>query len=102
MVDCEMHDLLHDLAKSVAGTSCLMLEGGRKVIIPTGTRHLSIICNETENLKGISDSKLRSFLLLFARRKIAKVSGNLILSIKSLRALEAVKINWCIETFKVP
>jgi structure-specific endonuclease subunit SLX1 len=88
MVDCEMHDLLHDLAKSVAGTSCLMLEGGRKVIIPTGTRHLSIICNETENLKGVSDSKLRSFLLLFARRKIARVSGNLILSIKSLRALD--------------
>ncbi|GMN53678.1 hypothetical protein TIFTF001_022815 [Ficus carica] len=84
-----MHHLLHDLATFVAANSCLMLEVSQQEIIPLEIRHLSVICNEADHLKNIRcASKLRSFIFLFGRRKIAKVSNKMILSMKSLRSLD--------------
>ncbi|KAL5543638.1 hypothetical protein UlMin_007422 [Ulmus minor] len=89
IVEFEMHHLLHDLAKSVSGSSCSMLEVSKKAIIPSETRHLSVLSNDAESLKGMwCSSKLRSFLLLFGRQKIAKVSRKLILRMKCLRSLD--------------
>ncbi|KAJ4711542.1 Disease resistance protein [Melia azedarach] len=87
IVACEMHNLLHDLAQSVATTSCLTMEVGKQCV-PTGTRHLSVVCTETKILGGSRNaSKLRSFILLHGKIKIIKVSSSLILSFKSLRSL---------------
>nr|XP_048322648.1 putative disease resistance protein RGA3 [Ziziphus jujuba var. spinosa] len=89
IVECEMHHLLHDLAKSVAGNACLMLGVCQQPIIPSDTRHLSVLCNETKKMKFIRDNlKLRSLLLLFGQQKIAKVPHNLIMRMKCLRALD--------------
>ncbi|XP_015881560.4 putative disease resistance protein RGA4 [Ziziphus jujuba] len=89
IVECEMHHLLHDLAKSVAGNACLMLDVCQQPIIPSDTRHLSVLCNETKKMKFIRDNlKLRSLLLLFGQQKIAKVPHNLIMRMKCLRALD--------------
>lgn len=91
IVECQMHDLIHDLAKTVAGIDCLTVEIGKEVDIPMGARHLSLICNETapKALRTLKNAKkLRSFLLLNGWRKLSIVTKSFFLSLKSVRALD--------------
>lgn len=88
IVEVEMHHLLHDLANSVAANSCLMLEVSKQEISPSETRHLSVICNKSKHLSIRCASKLRSFLLLSVRQKLAKVSNKMLLHMKSCKRLK--------------
>ncbi|XP_060217434.1 putative disease resistance protein RGA3 isoform X2 [Lycium barbarum] len=91
IVECDMHDLVHDLAKSVGGVDCLTIEFGKEVIIPVATRHLSMFGNEmVPKEPGMlkSAQKLRSFLLLDGQRNVTKLSKSFFLSFKSIRALD--------------
>ncbi|CAN4080608.1 unnamed protein product [Withania somnifera] len=91
IVECDMHDLVHDLAKSVGGIDCLTTEFGKEVIIPVATRHLSVFGNEmVPKKRGMlkNAQKLRSFLLLDGQRYITKLSKSFFLSFKSIRALD--------------
>ncbi|KAH0730845.1 hypothetical protein KY285_003911 [Solanum tuberosum] len=91
IVECDMHDLVHDLAKSVGGVDCLTTEFGKEVIIPVATRHLSMFGNEVvPKNPGIlkSAQNLRSFLLLDGQRNITKLSKSFFLSFRSIRALD--------------
>nr|GMC84637.1 putative disease resistance protein RGA3 [Ipomoea batatas] len=91
IVECQMHDLIHDLAKTVAGIDCLTIEIGKEISIPMGARHLSLICNETapKALRALKNAKkLRSFLLLNGWRKLSMVTKSFFLSLKSVRALD--------------
>ncbi|XVE68322.1 hypothetical protein DITRI_Ditri09bG0058400 [Diplodiscus trichospermus] len=62
-----MHDLINDLAQSVAGEICFRIEGDKK--ISKHTRHLSYIAGEYDGIKkflGISEAQhLRTFLPLW-------------------------------------
>ncbi|XP_009602382.1 putative disease resistance protein RGA3 [Nicotiana tomentosiformis] len=91
IVDCDMHDLVHDLSKSVGGVDCLTTEFGKEVIIPAATRHLSMLGSEMVPKKlGMlrSAQKLRSFLLLDGQRNITKLSKRFFSSFKSVRVLD--------------
>ncbi|WRX11844.1 hypothetical protein QQP08_004331 [Theobroma cacao] len=59
-----MHDLIHDLAQSIAGEICFRIEGDKK--ISKQARHLSYIangCDGIKKFKGIWEAKhLRTFL----------------------------------------
>ncbi|KAL3348407.1 hypothetical protein AABB24_021859 [Solanum stoloniferum] len=91
IVECDMHDLVHDLAKSVGGVDCLTTEFGKEVIIPVATRHLSMFGNEVvpKNPGMLKNAqKLRSFLLLDGQRNITKLSKSFFLSFRSIRALD--------------
>ncbi|XP_049409093.1 putative disease resistance protein RGA3 [Solanum stenotomum] len=91
IVECDMHDLVHDLAKSVGGVDCLTTEFGKEVIIPVATRHLLMFGNEVvPKNPGMlkSAQNLRSFLLLDGQRNITKLSKSFFLSFRSIRALD--------------
>ncbi|XP_037475262.1 putative disease resistance protein RGA1 [Triticum dicoccoides] len=60
-----MHDLLHDLAKSVAAEDCFHIEDGMKCDIPSTVRHLSVT---EKSLVGLTSfSGLEELLTLFIR-----------------------------------
>ncbi|XP_042486550.1 putative disease resistance protein RGA3 [Macadamia integrifolia] len=42
VVNCKMHDLVHDLACSILGKECLTLKTGEEIIVPKEIRHLSL------------------------------------------------------------
>lgn len=91
IVECDMHDLVHDLAKSVGGVDCFTAELGEEVIIPVATRHLSMFGNEVvpKNPSMLkSAQKLRSIFLLDGQRHITKLSESFFLSFRSIRALD--------------
>ncbi|KAL9328445.1 hypothetical protein ACSQ67_003448 [Phaseolus vulgaris] len=40
---CKMHDLFHDLAKSIMGEECVVIEKGRLTQLPTRVHHLHVL-----------------------------------------------------------
>ncbi|XP_068468890.1 putative disease resistance protein RGA4 [Phaseolus vulgaris] len=40
---CKMHDLFHDLAKSIAGEECVIIEKGRSIQLPARAHHFLVL-----------------------------------------------------------
>uniref|UniRef100_A0ACD5WLB9 Uncharacterized protein n=1 Tax=Avena sativa TaxID=4498 RepID=A0ACD5WLB9_AVESA len=59
-----VHDLLHDLAKSVAAEDCFRIEDGTSCDIPSTVRHLSLTMNSLPGLANFSGlDNLRTLLI---------------------------------------
>lgn len=90
VLECKMHDLIHDLAQSVVGVEFVVLEHGH---IPTHlaqTRHSSVVCDS--ELQTIPESlyeakKLRTLNLLFPKGDLGEAPPNLFSSFRYLRTL---------------
>ncbi|KAB1205402.1 putative disease resistance RPP13-like protein 1 [Morella rubra] len=73
-----MHDLVHDLAKSVAGQFSFTLEGHSSHELVQRTRHLSFFCASLDKFEKIDESfyqpkKLRTFVALDSSSWASKV-----------------------------
>lgn len=57
IIECKMHDLVHNLAQSVGGAECAILEVGEGEALPNMVRHTSIVSKLRVHHKPLSKLK---------------------------------------------
>ncbi|XXG72648.1 hypothetical protein AAC387_Pa07g1699 [Persea americana] len=77
----KMHDLINDLARSIAGTECLVVEAGEEGDLLEGARHASFVYKGTTSMKEMylhNSKKLRTYILINRTRCIVEVPDKFI------------------------
>uniref|UniRef100_A0A2C9V0Z5 Disease resistance protein RGA3 n=1 Tax=Manihot esculenta TaxID=3983 RepID=A0A2C9V0Z5_MANES len=89
IVKCQMHYLIHDLARFVASIGCSIMEGNTLQNVPEEVRHSSLVYDSYQlptTLESLQKAKKLRTLLLFSNN-LEKIPG-LFLKLRSLRALD--------------
>lgn len=91
ILECKMHDLIHDLARSIAESEYVWVENDRMLQNFSQIRHSSVICNFS--LHTIPESlnearKLRTLILLLPKGDLGEVPRNVFSSFRYLRVLD--------------
>ncbi|KAK9269991.1 hypothetical protein L1049_025564 [Liquidambar formosana] len=91
ITECKMHDLIHDLAQTIAGNEFVILEDGRIPSNLAQIRHSSVVCNF--GLPTIPEAlykveKLRTLNVLFSIGDLKEAPINLFSSFRHLRVLD--------------
>ncbi|KAJ9178299.1 hypothetical protein P3X46_010193 [Hevea brasiliensis] len=89
IVECQMHYLIHDLARFVASIGCSIMEGNTLHNVPEEVRHSSLVYDSYQQpttFESLQKAKKLRTLLLFSSN-LEKIPG-LFLKLRSLRALD--------------
>ncbi|XP_058091100.1 putative disease resistance protein RGA3 [Magnolia sinica] len=93
-----MHDLIHDLSRSISGGECFRIECGKVCSIPEKCRHMSLTWDddtEPMDFEAFTKSKgLRTLLFIHSyRAKIEQAPQDMLLKFRCLRVLDFSSIN---------
>ncbi|PKI70496.1 hypothetical protein CRG98_009001 [Punica granatum] len=86
---CRMHDLMHDLARLVAGKNCITIDSSHEERFQEGARHVTT--NDPNVLNGFAtDRRIRSMFLIVEKRiHIARLDVSCFRSLRALRIRRA-------------
>ncbi|KAA3453949.1 disease resistance protein RGA2-like isoform X1 [Gossypium australe] len=91
VIECKMHGIIHDLAKSVAGEEYFVFEGGCMPRNLAKLRYLSVVCDSgscTIPEALYKAKKLRTLILLYPKSDIGEIATQLFSSFRYLRVLD--------------
>ncbi|KAJ6867327.1 disease resistance protein RGA1 [Populus alba x Populus x berolinensis] len=95
-ITCKMHDLFHDLAKSVMTGECCLIEKNRRPRIPQTVRHITFY--DKDPVKGKS---LRSLISFQDDYFPSDISGALLFKVSSQKKLRTLNLS-CFTFEKLP
>ncbi|XP_022768536.1 putative disease resistance protein RGA3 [Durio zibethinus] len=91
LTECKIHDLIHDLAKSVAGEEYFVFEHGCMSRNLAKLRYVSVVCDSgscTIPEALYEAKKLRTLILLYPKGDLGEIPTKLFSSFRYLRALD--------------
>ncbi|KDP41536.1 hypothetical protein JCGZ_15943 [Jatropha curcas] len=91
ILECQMHDLIHDLAQSIAGSEYVWVEIDRMPQNFSQIRHCSMICNFSSHRipEALYEAKkLRTLILLLPKGDLGELPPNVFSNFRYLRVLD--------------